>query len=126
MWRACAPKAIPPLDEAGSAAYKAGMMTAVARMLRPARVGLGSSGSSRSSRRCFASSAAAAPAKGTGRAMMEGMVVVELANVLAGPSVCQFLAELGADDIIVENSSTNGDVTRTWKLAAETGELSHY
>jgi crotonobetainyl-CoA:carnitine CoA-transferase CaiB-like acyl-CoA transferase len=54
--------------------------------------------------------------------MMEGMVVVELANVLAGPSVCQFLAELGADVIKVENSSTNGDVTRTWKLAAETGE----
>ena len=99
------------------AAGKAGMMTAVAHMRRPACVGLGSS-----SRRCFARSAAAAPAKGTGRAMMEGMVVVELANVLAGPSVCQFLAELGADVIKVENSSTNGDVTRTWKLAAETGE----
>jgi crotonobetainyl-CoA:carnitine CoA-transferase CaiB-like acyl-CoA transferase len=54
--------------------------------------------------------------------MMEGMLVLELANVLAGPSVCQFMAELGAEVIKVENSSTRGDVTRTWKLAAETGE----
>ena len=29
--------------------------------------------------------------------VLEGMLVLELANVLAGPSVCQFLAELGAD-----------------------------
>jgi crotonobetainyl-CoA:carnitine CoA-transferase CaiB-like acyl-CoA transferase len=54
--------------------------------------------------------------------MMEGMLVLELANVLAGPSVCQFMAELGAEVIKVENSSTRGDVTRTWKLAAESGE----
>jgi hypothetical protein len=56
-----------------------------------------------------------------GKGMMEGMLVLELANVLAGPSVCQFMAELGAEVIKVENSSTRGDVTRTWKLAAETG-----
>ena len=56
------------------------------------------------------------------RGMMEGMLVLELANVLAGPTVCQFMAELGADVIKVENSSTSGDVTRTWKLKAETGE----
>lgn len=54
--------------------------------------------------------------------MMHGMLVLELANVLAGPTVCQFMAELGADVIKVENSSTEGDVTRTWKLAAETSE----
>jgi crotonobetainyl-CoA:carnitine CoA-transferase CaiB-like acyl-CoA transferase len=53
--------------------------------------------------------------------MMEGMLVVELANVLAGPTVCQFLAELGADVVKVENSSTRGDVTRTWKLKSEAG-----
>ena len=45
--------------------------------------------------------------------------VVELAAVLAGPSVGQFFAELGADVIKVENPSTGGDVTRSWKLASE-------
>lgn len=52
--------------------------------------------------------------------MLEGILVVELASVLAGPSVCQFLAELGATVIKVENSSVCGDVTRTWKLPSET------
>ena len=65
---------------------------------------------------------AAAGGAGAGKGMLEGMLVLELANVLAGPSVCQFMAELGAEVIKVENSSTRGDVTRTWKLAAESGE----
>lgn len=41
--------------------------------------------------------------------------MVELASVLAGPSVGQFFAELGADVIKIENLKTGGDVTRTWK-----------
>jgi len=45
--------------------------------------------------------------------------VIELASVLAGPSVGMFFAELGAKVIKVENSKTNGDVTRSWKLASE-------
>jgi crotonobetainyl-CoA:carnitine CoA-transferase CaiB-like acyl-CoA transferase len=45
--------------------------------------------------------------------------VLELASVLAGPSVGQFFAELGADVIKVENINTGGDVTRTWKVAGE-------
>lgn len=45
--------------------------------------------------------------------------VLELANVLAGPSVGATLAELGATVIKVENLLTNGDVTRTWKLTTE-------
>lgn len=45
--------------------------------------------------------------------------VVELANVLAGPAVGMFFAELGADVIKIENKLTNGDVTRSWKLASE-------
>lgn len=45
--------------------------------------------------------------------------VLELASVLAGPSVGQFFAELGADVIKVENVRAGGDVTRTWKLATE-------
>lgn len=40
--------------------------------------------------------------------------VLELASVLAGPSVGQFLAELGADVIKVENIKGGGDVTRSW------------
>lgn len=50
---------------------------------------------------------------------MHGMTVIELANVLAGPSVGQFLAELGATVIKVESPLTKGDVTRTWKLKSE-------
>jgi len=34
MWRACAPKAIPPLDGAGQRAYKAAMMTRTAIIIR--------------------------------------------------------------------------------------------
>jgi crotonobetainyl-CoA:carnitine CoA-transferase CaiB-like acyl-CoA transferase len=53
--------------------------------------------------------------------------VLELASVLAGPSVGQFFAELGADVIKVENIRTGGDVTRTWKASGEqTDERSAY
>lgn len=45
--------------------------------------------------------------------------VIELAGVLAGPSVGLFFAELGAKVLKIENSKTNGDVTRTWKLKTE-------
>lgn len=50
---------------------------------------------------------------------LKGIKVVELASVLAGPSVGMFLAELGAEIIKIENPKTNGDVTRTWKLSTE-------
>jgi len=48
-----------------------------------------------------------------------GIKVLELANVLAGPSVGVALAEMGASVIKVENLLTYGDVTRTWKLTTE-------
>ncbi|MFN8689660.1 MAG: CoA transferase, partial [Cyclobacteriaceae bacterium] len=51
--------------------------------------------------------------------MFSGLRVLELASVLAGPSVCQFFAELGAEVIKVENPATGGDVTRSWKGAGE-------
>lgn len=50
--------------------------------------------------------------------------VIELASVLAGPSVGQFFAELGAEVVKVENPKTNGDVTRSWKLPSEDKEIS--
>jgi crotonobetainyl-CoA:carnitine CoA-transferase CaiB-like acyl-CoA transferase len=59
--------------------------------------------------------------------MFSGLRVVELASVLAGPSVGQFFAELGAEVIKVENLKTGGDVTRTWKVVGEKeGDLSAY
>lgn len=51
--------------------------------------------------------------------IFKDMLVLELASVLAGPSVGQFLAELGAKVIKIENPATSGDVTRSWKLATE-------
>jgi crotonobetainyl-CoA:carnitine CoA-transferase CaiB-like acyl-CoA transferase len=51
--------------------------------------------------------------------MLENLKVLELASVLAGPSVGQFFAELGAEVIKVENSKTGGDITRSWRLSSE-------
>lgn len=50
---------------------------------------------------------------------LESLKVVELASVLAGPSVGMFFAEMGARVIKIENKKTGGDVTRSWKLASE-------
>ncbi|HRW98805.1 MAG TPA: CoA transferase, partial [Cyclobacteriaceae bacterium] len=59
--------------------------------------------------------------------LFTGLKVVELASVLAGPSVGQFFAELGAEVIKVENLHGGGDVTRTWKGNGEqTGDVSAY
>ncbi len=53
--------------------------------------------------------------------------IVELASVLAGPSVGMFFAELGAEVVKIENKRTNGDVTRSWKLPSEkNNEISAY
>lgn len=48
----------------------------------------------------------------------EGLLVLELATVLAGPNVGLFFAELGATVIKIE-SPHNPDVTRTWKISHE-------
>lgn len=45
--------------------------------------------------------------------------IIELASVLAGPSVGHFFSELGAKVIKIENPKTKGDVTRSWKLKTE-------
>ncbi len=54
--------------------------------------------------------------------MLNDLKVIELASVLAGPSVGQFLAELGADVIKIENPRTGGDVTRSWRTKNEAGD----
>ena len=46
-------------------------------------------------------------------------LVLELANILAGPVTTMCFAELGARVIKVENPGTNGDATRGWKLTNE-------
>ncbi len=53
-------------------------------------------------------------------------IVLELASVLAGPSVGQFFAELGATVIKVENHKAGGDVTRSWRRPGEKNEISAY
>jgi len=49
--------------------------------------------------------------------MFQDLKVIELASVLAGPNVGQFLAELGATVVKIEAPA--GDVTRSWKGAGE-------
>jgi crotonobetainyl-CoA:carnitine CoA-transferase CaiB-like acyl-CoA transferase len=51
--------------------------------------------------------------------LFNGLHILDLSSVLAGPSVATFFAELGATVIKIENPRTKGDVTRTWKLDTE-------
>jgi crotonobetainyl-CoA:carnitine CoA-transferase CaiB-like acyl-CoA transferase len=53
--------------------------------------------------------------------VLDDLVVLELASVLAGPSVGQFFAELGATVFKVENPRTEGDVTRQWRAPTVDG-----
>ena len=53
------------------------------------------------------------------RNMLKNLKILELANVLAGPSVGMFFSELGAKVIKVENKKTQGDLTRKWLLPNE-------
>lgn len=50
--------------------------------------------------------------------LLQGVKVIDLSTVLAGPSVGTFLAELGAEVIKVEHPE-HPDVTRSWKLPSE-------
>lgn len=49
----------------------------------------------------------------------KSLKILELAGVLAGPSVGSFFAELSAEVIKVENPKTGGDITRQWRLKNE-------
>lgn len=54
--------------------------------------------------------------------VFEGLKVIELASVLAGPAVGMFFAELGAEVIKIESLPAGGDATRQWKLPEEDPE----
>lgn len=55
--------------------------------------------------------------------ILQGLKVIDLSTVLAGPSVGTFLAELGATVTKIEHPEF-GDVTRTWKLPTESKSAS--
>ncbi|MEQ8860327.1 MAG: CaiB/BaiF CoA-transferase family protein [Pseudomonadales bacterium] len=71
---------------------------------------------------------ALSPAPTASEPPLLGLRVLELASILAGPVTAQFLAELGAEVIKVENPATGGDPTRSWRLAGEdrAGTVSAY
>jgi crotonobetainyl-CoA:carnitine CoA-transferase CaiB-like acyl-CoA transferase len=57
--------------------------------------------------------------------MLDGLSVLDLSTVLAGPSVGTFLAELGASVTKVEHP-LHPDVTRSWRIPGEQGAVTSY
>ncbi|MFT3885421.1 MAG: CoA transferase [Flavobacteriales bacterium] len=51
--------------------------------------------------------------------VLQDLIVIETAGVLAGPAVGMFFAELGARVIKLENARSGGDVTRNWRTSEE-------
>jgi len=45
---------------------------------------------------------------------LDGLVVLDLSRILAGPTATQLLGDLGATVIKIENPATSGDDTRSW------------
>lgn len=56
---------------------------------------------------------------------LDGLIVLDLSRILAGPTATQLLGDLGATIYKIENPKTNGDDTRSWGpnyIKAENGE----
>ncbi|MEM1374722.1 MAG: CoA transferase [Pseudomonadota bacterium] len=51
-----------------------------------------------------------APSKGP----LDGLLVLDLSRILAGPTATQMLGDLGATVLKIENPKTSGDDTRSW------------
>ena len=45
---------------------------------------------------------------------LNGIKVLDLSRILAGPTATQLLGDLGADAFKIENPATKGDDTRSW------------
>ncbi len=48
------------------------------------------------------------------KSALDGVLVLDLSRILAGPTATQLLGDLGATVIKIENPKTDGDDTRTW------------
>lgn len=52
---------------------------------------------------------------------LDGLTILDLSRILAGPTCTQLLGDLGAKVIKIENPKTRGDDTRTWGPPFATG-----
>ncbi|MEM6588875.1 MAG: CoA transferase [Pseudomonadota bacterium] len=52
--------------------------------------------------------------KGAPKGALDGLLILDLSRILAGPTATQLLGDMGATVIKIENPKTGGDDTRAW------------